>query len=203
MNIFDRLGLSLTVVCALLPTVCEGSTIERLSFVELARQADLIVQASVETGSSRLEIRDEIPWTCITLRVTKNLKGNTGPTLETCFLGGVVGTRVSAVSGQRLPGEGKAGFFFLTDPKKGYINPLVGWSQGIFYVSTDSAGREFITTATGGIVSTINLSPSSQADGFEQEAVRGVSTAPQAAGRPPITPSAFIDLVHNALIAPR
>ena len=203
MGFFVRFGLTSAVVCAIFPGVCEGSTIERLSFVELAHQADLIVQASVETGSKRVEIRDEVPWTCTTLRVQKNLKGNSGPTLELCFLGGVVGTRASAVSGLRIPAEGKAGFFFLSDPRKSYVNPLVGWSQGIFYVSADSTGRELITTATGAIVSTISLSPSTQAESLELEAVRGVVTTPQATGRQSMTPLAFIDLIHNALIAPR
>ena len=197
-----RITLSLIVAFAF-TSVCESATIQRFSFVELSREAGLIVQASVEAGSKRVEMRDQIPWTCITLRVTKNFKGGSGPSLELCFLGGVVGTRASSVVGQRLPAEGKEGFFFVSESKKNYINPLIGWSQGIFYITTDSAGRQIITTATGAIVSSINLAPL-QTDGVVQEAARGVVAAPQTAGAAqPMTPSMFIDILHKALIAPQ
>lgn len=197
-----RITLSFIFVCAI-TTLSESATIQRFSFVELSREADLVVQASVEAGSKRVEIRDQVPWTCLTLRVTKNLKGGSGPSVELCFLGGVVGTRASSVVGQQLPSEGKEGFFFISDSKKNYINPLIGWSQGIFYITTDSTGRQIITTATGAIISTINLA-AVQTDDVAPEAARGVVTAPQAAGATqPLTPSLFIDVLHKALMAPQ
>lgn len=174
-----RIGFLSLFISVLLTNVSGATLIERLSFVELTRQADLIVEASVETGSKRTEMRDGVPWTCITLRVLQNLKGNAGPQIEPCFLGGVMGTHVFMVDGQRIPEEGKRGFFFLSDIKKGNVNPLVGWGQGIFYISTDQAGRSVLTTARGATITAISLTPSAQADRSDSETASGVATSTQ------------------------
>jgi hypothetical protein len=138
------------------------------------------------------------------LRVLQNLKGNAGPQIEPCFLGGVLGTRVFTVDGQRVPAEGKRGFFFLSDLKRGDVNPLVGWGQGIFYISNDQTGRSVLTTAGGATITAISLTPSSQADGSDPETAYGVATSLQlVAGSQILAPSTLIDLIHQALIVPR
>lgn len=66
-------------ISVLLTDVSRATVIEQLSFVELSRQAALIVEASVETGSKRTEIRDGVPLDMYHLASFAKPKGKCGP----------------------------------------------------------------------------------------------------------------------------
>jgi hypothetical protein len=172
-----------------------ATTVDRLSFIDLSREAQLIVQGTV--SNRRLEVRDGIPWTCIKVDIERLIRGSAGSAIELCFLGGKIGTTTTAVAGTEIPEVGKRGIFFTHDPSARFVNPIVGWSQGIYYVAAEG-GREFVTTASGARISEISLSDTLPAVSAYDAAAGVVTAQPGATGG--ITTEDFIRAIHQALV---
>jgi hypothetical protein len=176
-------------------------TVQRISFVELSKSADVIVQAIVESGATRTEIRDDTPRTCFTLRILKILKGNSRPYTELCFFGGTVGGTRFAIPGQFLLDEGKEGIFFLHDLRKDYLNPVVGWSQGLFYVVREGQ-QEFVTSARGNKIQSINLDRTPRILSNDDTVPLGVITEGNSSASAGMTLINLIAAIHQALLVP-
>lgn len=190
-------GLALLLSPLLLCGPTRATTVERMSFVELARDAELIVQGIV--SARRLEVRDGLPWTCVRIEIEKLLKGSVGNSIELCFLGGKIGDTTTAVTGTQVPEVGRRGIFFSYDPRANFANPIVGWLQGLYYVVRQE-GREFITTASGIRIGQISLVDGSSAP--MGDAAAGVIAA-QPGSVTGMTPDEFIRSIHEALVKPQ
>ena len=199
---FLRVLKAASLLFVLLPSVSvEASMVERLTFGEISREAPVIVQAVVLQNSRRTELRDGIPWTCFVLAIERTIKGPVRKNQDVCFLGGPVGTTKLFVTGTDLPQEGKKGIFFLNEPAVTYVNPLIGWTQGLYYIATAPNGREVVTDSSGQSISRIDLINPTSVPGSGLSAL-GIDTRP-APGDAVVSPDTFIESVHQALIGPR
>ena len=177
----------------------EASTVERITFSEMAKIADVIVQASVEPGRS-IVIRDnDIPWTCLTLHVEKVFKGTTPSYSNICFLGGTAGSTSLSVADSYIPPEGADGIFFLQNQSARYVSPLVGWAQGAFLIQTVGAASTLqITSADGYPVTSIDQIGKDNQEGNAHIA-QGVLVSTDRSSSS-ITLQDFITGLHMALV---
>ena len=84
--------------------------------------------------------------TFVTFRVIDTLKGDAGAIdIELKFLGGTLNGEVLEVNGSRLPKLGERGVYFVESLSRDLINPLLGWSQG-HYLITTNGGVDSMTT---------------------------------------------------------
>jgi len=84
--------------------------------------------------------------TYVTFRVIDTLKGDASAIdIELKFLGGTLNGEVLEVNGSRLPKLGERGVYFVESLSRDLINPLLGWSQG-HYLITTNGGVDSMTT---------------------------------------------------------
>lgn len=185
---------SLTITLLLVVFPARATVIEALTFQQVARQADLIVEAEVIPKSRKTHLEGGTPWTCQTLRVLRILKGSAGASQEICFYGGQVGDYIYTASGLVLPTEGKKGFFFLHDSAGHFTNPMVGWEQGGFYIEP-GVGDEAVTTFSGEPITGIDLDARINQPPSEAGTAIGVSTS----GTESISPTEFIGTTLRAI----
>jgi hypothetical protein len=127
--------------CAILLALCAASaasatTLVQLSMNQMMQQATAIVRATVG-GSSTSRIGSTI-YTHYTLQVTDTLKG-TAPS-EVALPGGVAnGLRQSFPGVPQLQAGTEYVLFLWKSPSTGIVH-ILGLSQGLFQVSTQSDG---------------------------------------------------------------
>ncbi|WP_315806357.1 MULTISPECIES: hypothetical protein [unclassified Bradyrhizobium] len=177
-----------------------ASSVLQISFSEMSRKADFIVQAT--PSGRRIELRDGVPWTCLVLDVSKTIKGSPDRRPELCFLGGKTTNGTLGVTDIFIPPEGREGVYFCYDNSRHYVSSLVGWQQGAFLVSRDlQVGSEVLTTSDGTPVADIQVSatPNPQA-----AAPFAAGVIPAQAGKTTtfVTTARLISLIHQALVTP-
>lgn len=142
------LALFITLLAAFSgwPTTARASSVESVSFGQLADQSSLIFEGRVREQKTRRQGAKAWIWTCLRFEVNEVLKGSVAaPELELCFLGGTLGADSLSVSDMAYPEVGERGVFFVERPDRLQANPLLGWDQGRFVIS-DS---EEVCTASG------------------------------------------------------
>ena len=119
-----------------------GATLEQLSFEELATKSTAIVRAKVL--DSYADFRGPEIFTHWKIQVAQQWKGQA--TAEVLIPGGVArGYRQSVPGAPRLQ-VGKEYVLFLWTSRSG-ATYLTGWSQGVFELSNDSAGKRIARRA--------------------------------------------------------
>lgn len=184
--------------CAALPLQCfsaQASSVISLSFSEVVARAEIIVQASVVEGSTHTVIRGEAPWTCEVLAVSKSIKGPAANELTLCFLGGQIDGENYTVTDITMPEEGRDGFFFLYDGAHNYTNPIVGWTQGAYYIE-EVSGKRIVTTLDHSPIAKIELGVDTQRAGAV--AATGIITDPKGA----LSEAEFLQAIQDAGVTP-
>jgi len=141
------LGLWLAAMCAgALPA---GATVlQRQSLSDLARKSEFIFE-----GQPVSRVVEALPdgqgaRTCFTFKVIQAIAGShPGNAVRLCFFGGMIGDRGFAVSDLNMPTVGEHGIYLVESTGQPMLNPLIGWDQGHFLVTKDTAGTLRVTTA--------------------------------------------------------
>jgi hypothetical protein len=119
----------------------------RLSLDELAREADLIVKASVVDIKTAAR-GNGILTTLVTLAVEESWKGSPpGPQVTVSVRGGSAGAVAQAVSGEPRFSPGERTIVFLKAKRSSYT--VVGGRQGYFAVKSETDGKEVAQDITG------------------------------------------------------
>src|SRR5579859_2465579 len=132
------IGLGLLAVAA-----SQATTLVRMSFDELVRQATSIARAKC-IGSTSVWRNGEI-WTETEFELEEQDKGTLPGIFQVSMPGGRVAHLHSHVDGVPKFVEGEEVYLFLWNPQ-GKGNYLLGWTQGTFRIARDSqTGLEKVT----------------------------------------------------------
>lgn len=125
------------------------STVLQVDMDDLIAQAKLIFEGEVISQQSRWNDNHSGIYTLITFRVDEVVKGEYNETtLSLQFSGGIVGNEGMNVSSMVYPALNEQGVYFVEDPDRDLVNPLVGWSQGHFLIEQDADGEQRILSAS-------------------------------------------------------
>jgi len=148
-------GLAAAVVVALSSLPAPAATLT--AFAELVARAErIVVSEVVEVRSELRRTRDgQLPFTLVTLRTIRTLKGTPSVQLLIEVPGGEIVSRANTPQGERLEIIGMPSFtvgdrdvLFLAPP--GALSPLVGLRRGRYRVITGAEGvGEIVTNGDG------------------------------------------------------
>jgi hypothetical protein len=137
------LWILLLAALALLAVVANATTLARMRFEELVRQATAVARLRCLGARSFWE-NGEI-WTDTSFEVMEQAKGSLPSTVKVRTLGGIVGnlhSRVEEVPAFRV---GEEAYLFLWG-REGEPLRVLGWSQGTFRIARDTVtGGETVT----------------------------------------------------------
>jgi hypothetical protein len=128
---------------ALLAVVANATTLTRLRFEELAKQATAVARLRCLGAEARWE-NGEI-WTDTRFEVVEPAKGVLPGVVTVRTLGGTIGNLHSRVEGVPEFRAGEEAFVFLWG-REGEPQRILGWAQGTFRISRDTrTGVETVT----------------------------------------------------------
>tara|TARA_B110000503_G_scaffold46576_1_gene75984 strand:- start:9751 stop:10455 length:705 start_codon:yes stop_codon:yes gene_type:complete len=134
------------LLAAFAVTSAFGTTLLSLSVNSLSEQAEFVFEGEVIAVEAQRSGSRGMVSTFVTFRVIDTLKGDAGAIdIELKFLGGTLNGEVLEVNGSRLPKLGERGVYFVESLSRDLINPLLGWSQG-HYLITTNGGVDSMTT---------------------------------------------------------
>lgn len=124
-----------------------ASTVLQMDVDDLLDKAEFIFEGQVINSESTWNQNRTSINTHITFRIIDTIKGNHNQeNLTLIFAGGTVDGLTLNVSGMVYPKVGEKGIYFVENLNGQQVNPLLGWTQGLFRVSNDDNGEERITT---------------------------------------------------------
>ena len=122
----------------------QASTLQQLSLDDMIRQSTMIVRAKTQLTYSAF--RGPLIYTHYTVQVTENLKGTGAKQLDIVVPGGVSNGRRQSFAGAPTLVNGQDYVLFLWTSKSG-ITQVIGLSQGLFRVTTNSSGQLIVVRA--------------------------------------------------------
>ena len=131
-----RLILSALVAACLAPL--PGATLLNLSLDDMIQKSTAIVRGSLQPTSAAF--RGAMIYTHYQVQVTNTYKGAPVRNWDVAVPGGVVNRVQQAVAGAPMLTAGKDYLLFLWTSKTG-LTQVIGLSQGLFNVSSNSSGQ--------------------------------------------------------------
>jgi hypothetical protein len=137
------LWILLLAALALLAIVANATTLARMQFEELARQATAVARARCLAATSFWE-NSEI-WTDTHFEVVEQMKGLLPGVIRIRTLGGSIGNLHSRIEDVPVFHPGEEAYLFLWG-REGEPLRVLGWSQGTFRIARDArTGLETVT----------------------------------------------------------
>lgn len=137
-----------TLLTLLWPRSLWATSVLAVDVDQLIGQAAVIFEGEVIASEARWNEQRSSISTHVTFRVLDIIKGTLPDnTVTVRFAGGTVDEMTLRVQDMSYPEPGEQGIYFLENPARVQINPLLGWNQGRFLIRKDSTGRERILTA--------------------------------------------------------
>jgi len=138
-----------------------ATTVSPIAVEELARRADVVVEARAVRSWSQWDEGQHLIYTYTRFAVGRALKGAAGPAIVVRQMGGTAGGYTQKVAGVRqwTPGEESVLFLRASDARDGSM-AVVGLMQGSFVVVHEASGE---TTVSNGVP---------EVSSFERGAVR-------------------------------
>jgi len=117
-----------------------ATTLVSMDIDTVTQKAELVFEGQVLELNSQQDGTGVI-HTYVTFSVIDVIKGDyDARTIELKFLGGAINGRMVAVTGLTLPKQDEQGIYFVESTTQSLVNPLLGWSQGHYLITTDSDG---------------------------------------------------------------
>ena len=124
-----------------------ATSVLQVDVEQLLNDAAVIFEGEVIASEARWNADNTYVSTWVTFQVTDVIKGELpSATITQSFAGGTVGDTTLQVSGMVYPQLGEQGIYFIENPDRPQVNPIVGWSQGHFKVKKDKQGEERMLT---------------------------------------------------------
>jgi hypothetical protein len=137
------LWILLLAALALLAIVANATTLARMQFEELARQATAVARVRCLAATSFWE-NSEI-WTDTHFEVVEQMKGLLPGVIRIRTLGGSIGNLHSRIEDVPVFHPGEEAYLFLWG-REGEPLRVLGWSQGTFRIARDArTGVETVT----------------------------------------------------------
>jgi hypothetical protein len=135
------------LVCGLLaalPVVLQGSTLQQLSLNDMIQKSTLIVRGKAQFTYAAA--RGSVIYSHYQVQVTETYKGTPAKQLDVAVLGGVANGFRQSFAGAPALVPGQDYVLFLWTSKTG-LTEIIGLSQGLFSVTTNSAGQAMLVRA--------------------------------------------------------
>ena len=130
-----------------LPQWLYATSVLQVDMEQLLLDAAVIFEGEVVASEARWNDDNTYISTWVTFSVVDVIKGElSSDTITQSFAGGQVGDTTLEVSGMVYPQLGDKGIYFIENPDRPQVNPMVGWGQGHFKVKTDAHGTERMLT---------------------------------------------------------
>lgn len=130
-----------------LPQLLHATSVLQVDMEQLLNDAAVIFEGEVIASEAKWNDDNTYVSTWVTFRVDDVLKGELpAATITQSFAGGTVGDTTLEVSDMVYPQVGETGIYFIENPERQQVNPIVGWSQGHFKVKKDKQGKERMLT---------------------------------------------------------
>ena len=127
--------------------MASATSVREASVDELIDQSEIIFEGTVVDVRSRKSGPNNIV-TDVVFEVTDVVKGHIPQQrLKLEFLGGEVEGEALSVPAMNYPEVGEKGVYFAESASRTLVNPLYGWDQGRFLISTDANGTERVSTS--------------------------------------------------------
>lgn len=137
------LWILLLIALALFAVVANATTLARMRFEELARQATAVARVRCLAATS-FWANGEI-WTDTSFEVVEQAKGSLNAVIQVRTLGGAVGHLHSRIEDVPVFHPGEEAYLFLWG-RDGEPLRVLGWTQGTFRVVRDPrSGAETVT----------------------------------------------------------
>lgn len=174
--------IAVLVLFMSLPQVLHASSVLQVDMEQLLTDAAVIFEGEVIASEAKWNAEKTYVSTWVTFRVDDVLKGELpSATITQSFAGGTVGDTTLEVSDMVYPQVGEMGIYFIEDPERQQVNPMVGWGQGHFKVKKDQQGNERMFTESDTPIQGIeNEAPAS----FQGKSAQEVSALPLSEGAP-------------------
>jgi len=121
-----------------------GSTLLQLSLNDMITKSTAIVHGTVEPTYS--DVRGSVIYSHYQVQVTKSYKGAAVGTLDLAVPGGMLNGARQFVAGAPGLQAGQDYFLFLWTSKSG-LTQIIGLSQGLFQVISNSSGQLIVSRA--------------------------------------------------------
>jgi len=119
-----------------------GSTLQQLSLTEMVQLSTVIVHGKAQQTVS--SYRNSIIYTHYQVQVSETLKGSAASQLDIVVPGGAANRSQQIFAGAPTLAPGQDYVLFLWTSKSG-LTQIIGLSQGLFVVSTNSTGQLLVT----------------------------------------------------------
>ena len=140
--------LALLLLACTAPRAGWATSVLAVDVEQLVAGAKVIFEGEVLASEARWNSEQTYIHTHVTFRVVDLLKGSLpGDTVTVRFAGGTVDGTTLKVGEMDYPETGERGIYFLEDPSRDQVNPLLGWSQGRYRIERDQAGTERVMSA--------------------------------------------------------
>lgn len=123
---------------AALATTLTGTTLEKLTFEEMAAKSTQIVRGRIALSNVRQH--GAIYYSHYSVQVTEQYKGPAAKMIDVVLPGGTIGRSQQTFSGVPVFQADTDLVLFLWTSKAG-LTHIIGLSQGVFQVSKDGAGQ--------------------------------------------------------------
>ena len=145
--------LWLSAILLLGSITAQATTLLGMDIDQIANNAELIFEGEVIKRTALQDSNSGIINTYITFRVIDVIKGSaSGDTLELKFAGGEFAGEIVEVSGSVLPALNETGIYFVESATRDMLNPLLGWTQGHFTISTDEGERRVFSAESKPVI---------------------------------------------------
>ena len=129
---------------AALPVLLQGSTLQQLSLNDMIQKSTLIVRGKAQFTYATA--RGSVIYSHYQVQVTQTYKGTAAKQLDVAVLGGVANGLRQSFAGAPTLAPGQDYVLFLWTSKTG-LTEIIGLSQGLFSVTTNSAGQAMVVRA--------------------------------------------------------
>ena len=157
-KIVQALSFFSILAVTVLPSLLDATIVKNVSFDRQCEQAEIIVNASVSSVTSRrLESKSlKIIVSDVRFRIIEAVKGSASGSVTVTIPGGTIGNERLEVPGTPSFEQGDNWVLFLVDNGIGSYR-VVGFNQGCYRVLTDENGTKVIGPSVVGTDSQVTL----------------------------------------------
>lgn len=197
----QRLALMATMVLLGAVTQLRASTVQQMTFGEIAQQAELIFAGTVLDHETVQTAPRDI-HTRVRFSVEDVLKGQYNQaTITLIYPGGRVGNIEMRVGEMQMPQPEETGIYFVGSTTEELIHPLVGWAQGHYLIRPDEDGTPRIHTADARpVVAVDDNAPSPATTAISSGRAAGVRVQALATPTAPLSVGDFKAAIRDVLL---
>lgn len=202
---FLRLAWLQGLLMLAISSVSYGTSVQMMSLDQMLNMSSLVVEGRVLDVTSAVDNQaSNLIYTLVTVEVIDVIKGKHEPsTISLRFLGGESGGRGMRVHAMVYPEIGEQGVYFIENPTRQQVHPLIGWSQGHLLLKPDSAGIRRVHSNQGRPIMAIEPAGQQSDKGLSRGIARQLLFDQAATASQALTAEEFKSSLRSRLAGPQ